>query len=478
MVTEVRGFTDPQKDEYFMQRFRNKPDTIISHIKSVRSLDIMSHIPIFCWILSTVLQKLLEQRRKPKLPRTLTQMYVHFLVHQAKVKNIKYQQRSSWTPETRKMVLSLSKLAFEQLQKGNLIFYQSDLRECGLDAEEAARYSGVFTQTFYNSGKNLLKTQDSSEIPKLMFDPGNSDKTLYDLDHSDFHELEDCLDSQRRDHFYAVWMSGVRKGRGCSGLSSKLRPLTSKRVKPELNHPGASAELLTALQDDPQRPLQSVRLKPAGPQYLTPGLQKYYTHITLDPDTVNRFMQLSDDQRTVTLVKEEQPYPDSAQRFEVLQVLSSSPLIGRCYWEVEWSGGVVDIAVSYSGIQRKGEREECEFGIDYKSWSLRISAMGFSVRHNNQETVVPSNASSGDSQSSPPQTPPPPLVLLSPLLPPLSPPLVHSPRGVWVCSWTLILSLSLTFLQAVQFFFTRLTLFSQSRCSQASSSLTLAVQYR
>ncbi|KAJ0032939.1 hypothetical protein NQD34_000046 [Periophthalmus magnuspinnatus] len=126
MVTEVRGFTDPQKEQYFMKRFREQATAFISHIKSIRSLHIMSHIPIFCWILSTVLQKLLEQTEEPELPRTLTQMYVHFLVVQAKVQNIKYHQRSGedlhWTPEIREMVQSLGKLAFEQLQKGNLIF--------------------------------------------------------------------------------------------------------------------------------------------------------------------------------------------------------------------------------------------------------------------------------------------------------------------------------------------------------------------
>ncbi|XP_055081569.1 NLR family CARD domain-containing protein 3-like [Periophthalmus magnuspinnatus] len=152
MVTEVRGFTDPQKEQYFRKRFRNKARDVISHIKSIRSLHIMSHIPIFCWILSTVLQKLLEQTEEPELPRTLTQMYVHFLVVQAKVQNIKYHQGSGedlhWTTETKKMVWSLGKLAFEQLQKGNLIFYECDLRECGLDAAAASVYSGVFTQVF------------------------------------------------------------------------------------------------------------------------------------------------------------------------------------------------------------------------------------------------------------------------------------------------------------------------------------------
>ncbi|KAK7906696.1 hypothetical protein WMY93_015308 [Mugilogobius chulae] len=151
MVTEVRGFTDLQKELYFRKRFTDQAETIMSHIKSVRSLDTMCNIPIFCWILSTVLQKLLEQTEEPELPQNLTQMYVHFLVLQLKQKNIndhKNAEVSVWSEEKKKMVLSLSKLAFEQLQKGNLIFYRSDLSECGLDAEEAARYSGVLTQVF------------------------------------------------------------------------------------------------------------------------------------------------------------------------------------------------------------------------------------------------------------------------------------------------------------------------------------------
>uniref|UniRef100_A0A8C6SDE6 B30.2/SPRY domain-containing protein n=1 Tax=Neogobius melanostomus TaxID=47308 RepID=A0A8C6SDE6_9GOBI len=154
MVTEVRGFSDEQKEQYFRNRFRDEQQAtaVISHIKSIRSLYIMCYIPVFCWILSVIIQKLLEQTEKPKLPKTLTEMYVHFLVVQAKVKNIKYHEGTGadfhWTPETREMVRSLGKLAFEQLQKGNLIFYESDLSECGLDAEEIARYSGVFTQVF------------------------------------------------------------------------------------------------------------------------------------------------------------------------------------------------------------------------------------------------------------------------------------------------------------------------------------------
>uniref|UniRef100_A0A3B4H298 B30.2/SPRY domain-containing protein n=1 Tax=Pundamilia nyererei TaxID=303518 RepID=A0A3B4H298_9CICH len=154
MVTEVRGFTDPQKEEYFRKRSRDEKQAsrIISHIKTSRSLHIMCHIPVFCWITATVLEDVLKTREGGQLPKTLTDMYIHFLVVQTKVKKFKYDGGAEtdphWSPESRKMVESLGKLAFDQLQKGNLIFYESDLTECGIDITAASVYSGVFTQIF------------------------------------------------------------------------------------------------------------------------------------------------------------------------------------------------------------------------------------------------------------------------------------------------------------------------------------------
>ncbi|KAF1372010.1 hypothetical protein PFLUV_G00277040 [Perca fluviatilis] len=154
MVTEVRGFTDPQKEEYFRKRFRDKKkaNRIISHIKTSQSLHIMCHIPIFCWITATVLEDMLKTGEGGELPKTLTEMYIYFLVVQTKVKNIKYDGGAEtdphWSPDTRKMIESLGKLAYVQLQKGNLIFYESDLTECGIDITAASVYSGVFTQIF------------------------------------------------------------------------------------------------------------------------------------------------------------------------------------------------------------------------------------------------------------------------------------------------------------------------------------------
>ncbi|KAM9334085.1 NLR family CARD domain-containing protein 3-like [Symphorus nematophorus] len=154
IVTEVRGFIDPQKEEYFGKRFRDEQlaSRIISHIKTSQSIHIMCHIPIFCWITATVLEDMLKTKEGRGLPKTLTEMYIHFLVVQSKLKNIKFDGGTEtdphWNPESGMMIASLGKLAFEQLQKGNLIFYESDLKECGIDIRAASVYSGVFTQIF------------------------------------------------------------------------------------------------------------------------------------------------------------------------------------------------------------------------------------------------------------------------------------------------------------------------------------------
>ncbi|KAM3870716.1 uncharacterized protein ACN63O_004795 [Diretmus argenteus] len=154
MVTEVRGFNDPQKEEYFKKRFRDQElaRRIISHIKRSRTLHIMCHIPVFCWITSTVQDHVLTTNQRDEMPNTLTAMYIYFLVVQTKQGNVKYHGRAEsdphWTTETTKMIRSLGKLSFEQLEKGNLIFYESDLTECGIDIRSASVYSGVFTQIF------------------------------------------------------------------------------------------------------------------------------------------------------------------------------------------------------------------------------------------------------------------------------------------------------------------------------------------
>ncbi|XP_035987289.1 NACHT, LRR and PYD domains-containing protein 12-like, partial [Fundulus heteroclitus] len=615
MVTEVRGFTDPQKEEYFRKRFRDEEQArrIISHMKTSRSLHIMCHIPVFCWITATVLEDVLETREGGELPSTLTEMYIHFLVVQTKVKKVKYDGGAEtdphWSPESRKMIESLGKLAFDQLQKGNLIFYESDLTECGIDIRAASVYSGVFTQifreerglyqdkvfcfvhlsvqeflaalhvhlTFINSGVNLMEETQTSKESSVSKDPepkslhqtavdqalqspnghldlflrfllglslqtnqrllqglltqtGSSSQTnqetvqyikekisenvsaeksinlfhclnelkdrslveeiqqslssgslstdklspaqwsalifilvssAEDLDVFDLKKysaseevllrllpvvkasnkalLSGCNLSERscealssvlssqssslreldlsnnnlQDSGVKLLSAGLESPncrletlrlsgcnlseRSCEALSSVLSSQSSSLRELDLrnnNLQDSGVKLLSAGLESPNCRLETLRVKPAGVRWLTPGLRKYSCQLTIDTNTVSRNLKLSEDNRKVTDVEELQSYPDHPDRFDVLQLLCRTGLTGPCYWEVEWRGRV-DISVSYRRIRRRGESRDCWFGSNDQSWSLRCSDDdGYSVWHNDRRTSISSSSSS------------------------------------------------------------------------------------
>ncbi|XP_036977617.1 NACHT, LRR and PYD domains-containing protein 12-like isoform X1 [Acanthopagrus latus] len=164
-VTEVRGFTDVQKEEYFRRRCSDEDlsSRIISHIKTSRSLHIMCLIPVFCWITATVLDHMLTTDLRGELPKTLTDMYSHFLLVQTKRKKQKYDEGRETSPQElteadREVLLKLGRLAFEHLETGNIMFYQEDLERCGLNVTEASVYSGVCTEIFRRESVIFQKT--------------------------------------------------------------------------------------------------------------------------------------------------------------------------------------------------------------------------------------------------------------------------------------------------------------------------------
>ncbi|XP_050989003.1 NACHT, LRR and PYD domains-containing protein 3 isoform X2 [Labeo rohita] len=151
-LTEIQGFNEPQKEEYFKKRIsdEHQANRIISHIKKSRSLNIMCHIPVFCWISATVLQNLLKQDESAEIPQTLTEMYIHFLLTQINMRSQKYDERDpkKLLQSYRDVIVKLAELAFNQLMKGNVMFYEEDLVESGIDITDASVYSGICTEIF------------------------------------------------------------------------------------------------------------------------------------------------------------------------------------------------------------------------------------------------------------------------------------------------------------------------------------------
>ncbi|XP_029960979.1 protein NLRC3-like isoform X2 [Salarias fasciatus] len=636
-VTEVRGFTDPQKEEYFRRRFREEEQasSIISHIRRSQSLHIMCHIPVFCWITATVLDEVLRSREGGELPKTLTQMYIHFLVVHAKVSNVKYHggdvMDPHWSPNLSEMIVSLGKLAFEHLQKGNLIFYESDLTECGIDMVAAVVYSGVFTQIFKeeaalhhdkvfcfvhlsvqeflaavyvdlifsSSGRVLVaeeelvlqtpdqcstnlfyetavdkalqspnghldlflrfllglslesnqrllrgllpqtgsRSRDCQETARYIKDkikqnpsPEKSINLFYCLselkDHSLVEQIQHFLNSDRlstEELSHAQWSalvfillssgecleefdlkkycateeaflhllpvikasqkslyvcfqqtvtpqteggatvgmftsslclcfrlsacnlgsrscellvtvlssgssclteldlsnndlqdSGVQllaEGlksphckleilrlsgclityRGCEHLASALsaNPSHLRELDLSYNHPGElGVQLLSAGLQDPQWRLDTLRVDHAGERWLEPGLKKYACELSLDPNTANNFVLLSEDRREAAVVSERQPYPEHALRFQPLYAVACSQgLTGRCYWEVEREGWLA-VAVFYGDMARRGDGNECRMGRNPDSWALFAAADFVSAWHDDRAKTM------------------------------------------------------------------------------------------
>ncbi|KAM8772726.1 NLR family CARD domain-containing protein 3-like isoform 1-T3 [Acanthopagrus schlegelii] len=652
-VTEVQGFNEKQKEEYFKKKVHDKgmAQKILNHLRSkpLRSLYIMCHIPLFCWISATVLLSLLTETPEGELPKTVTELYTHFLIIQTKWKHEKDYQNAETDKD---VIMKLGKLAFEQLQKGNFVFYEDDLKS-QINVTEAAVYSGVCTQlirkeaglhkqvmysfihltiqeflaalyvleTFIDSGENLLPSkkrwwrwsssklsflhkkavdmalvdehgqwdlflrfllglsqeknqvllqrkfefkgrhpgknqktityihgkiknlsrdnkvinlfhclnelgdqslveqvqqyQNSGDVHKIspahwsamafLLISSNEDFDVFDLkkyyesdevlerllpvlqvsktallsscnltdrcckhissvlsfkssgleeldlsmnrfqdsgvklisaglrsancklqtlrlNHTSLttnccHEFSSVLSSQSsslreldlsnndlQDSGVKQLSVGLKSSHckletlrlsgcliteeGCTSLVSAVRtnPSHLRELDLTYNHPGDSGVKLP----------DCFRVEHGGEQWLKPGgLMKYVCELTVDTNTVFKYLKLSDNNRKVRFMTKEQSYPDHPERFKNWgQLLCTTGLTGRCYWEVEWRGRI-HISVSYRGISRRGNRDECVFGENNQSWSLECfddDDAGYSVWHDKRKTGLSSSS--------------------------------------------------------------------------------------
>ncbi|XP_048009922.1 NACHT, LRR and PYD domains-containing protein 3-like [Megalobrama amblycephala] len=219
------------------------------------------------------------------------------------------------------------------------------------------------------------------------------DLTENDLKDSGVKLLSDGLKSPNC-HLEILRLSGCMvTEKGCHYVSSalSLNPSHLRELVLSYNHPGDSGiKLLSEKLDDPNCTLDKLNVDHGGEIRITPGPRRYSHKFTLDLNTVNKCLRLSEENTVITGTYTVQPYPDHPDRFDVPQVVCGESLCDRrCYWEIEWSGGGVSISVSYKSISRKGEFNECEFGYNDQSWSLICSSFSYSFIHNNIQTKLP-----------------------------------------------------------------------------------------
>ncbi|XP_014877342.1 NACHT, LRR and PYD domains-containing protein 12-like isoform X2 [Poecilia latipinna] len=149
-VTEVQGFTDQEKNNYFRKRMSSaqKAEELLSGLRRMISFHLMGHIPVFCWIIAEVFKKGWSDQRIT----TMTELYIYYILIQIKRTRQKYETKKKKSQkrisnlQNTGLLLNLSKLAFEQLHKGNIIFYEEDLTESGIDADDASLFCGLCSE--------------------------------------------------------------------------------------------------------------------------------------------------------------------------------------------------------------------------------------------------------------------------------------------------------------------------------------------
>ncbi|XP_039458019.1 tripartite motif-containing protein 16-like [Oreochromis aureus] len=239
--------------------------------------------------------------------------------------------------------------------------------------------------------KQQVRSQQETEVSRVKELQEKLEQEIAELKRKD-GELEQLSHTEDHNQFLHNYPSLSALSESTHSSSINIRPLsyfedvtaavseTRDKLQDILREEWTNISLTVTEED--------VLLSPPEPKTRAEFL-KYSCEITLDPNTANTHLLLSEGKRKVRRMKQQQSYSDHPDRFIVYyQVLSRESLTGRCYWEVEWRGGGVLVAVAYKNISRAGSGDECVFGYNDKSWTLRCDTNSFQFWHNNVQTAL------------------------------------------------------------------------------------------
>ncbi|XP_040911453.1 tripartite motif-containing protein 16-like [Toxotes jaculatrix] len=231
--------------------------------------------------------------------------------------------------------------------------------------------------------KQQIRSQQESEVSGVKELQEKLEQEITELKRKDA-ELNKLSHTQDHTHFLHNYPSLSPLSQSTHSSSINIRPL---RYFEDVT--AAVSELRDKLQDILTEDWTNISLTVTEPKTRA-GFLKYSQEITLDPNTANTWLLLSEENRKVTVMNQQQSYSRHPDRFSSLwQVLSRESLTGRCYWEVEWrGGGGVYVAVAYKNISRAENSDESAFGRNDKSWALNCFQNSFSFCYNNIQTPV------------------------------------------------------------------------------------------
>ncbi|KAM4714175.1 tripartite motif-containing protein 16-like [Anableps anableps] len=291
-----------------------------------------------------------------------------------------------------------------QDQEEDVKLLQQEVEAISVSADKAVEDSEkIFTELIRllqersSDVKQQIRSQQETEVSRVQELQEKLEQKIPELKRKDA-ELEQLSDTEDHNQFLLNYPSLSALSESTHSSRIKIRP---QRHFEDVT--AAVSELRDKLQDvlrdtwtNISLAVAEVKVLPSEPEpepKTRDGFLIYSQEITLDPNTAHQSLSLSQSNRKVSLML--QSYPDHPDRFTYwLQVLSRESLTGLCYWEVEWSGAGVEVAVSYKNITRAGKSDECKFGFNDKSWALRCDSKGCTFWHNSNKTPVSGPVSS------------------------------------------------------------------------------------